>query len=275
MRSGAPRSEQPVDTSGVRSRPTRAAGPADPPPVAELWDEYKTHGALEARERLILHYAPLAKVVADHMTVWPPQVDRADLASFGLFGLIDAIEKFDPGRGFKFETYAISRIKGAILDELRSLDWVPRRVRQGARAIGDVRTELESTLCRSPSHAEIAAAIGIRPDQLDRARSASALARTVSLDDPTAADGPRGTGAIPVAEMIPDPADHFESLISVESMASAIAKVPDRGRLVLTLYYFEGLTLAEIGAVLGVTESRVCQIHTKALAELRRRVVMA
>jgi RNA polymerase sigma factor FliA len=240
-----------------------------------LWRDYKADRAPDAREGLILHYARLVKFAADRVAAGVPQhVDRADLVSYGLFGLIDAIDKFDLGRGIKFETYAISRIKGAILDELRSIDWVPRSVRAHARAIDRVHGLLEGELRRSPSRAEVAAELGVLPSQLDQARSRVAAASVLALDEPIGLDGGDG-GTATLGDTIADPVDAFESWEISDSVSRAIGTLPDRDRLVLTLYYYEQLTLADIGAVLGVTESRVCQMHTSAIVKLRRAIARA
>ena len=268
MESGAHPTDSPREAGRVRAAQSPRAR-LDDRSVAALWQEYKENASPEARELLILQYAPLVKLAAGHMVDWPQQVDRTDLVSFGLFGLIDAIEKFDPGRGFKFETYAITRIKGAIIDELRSLDLVPRRVRADARAIAAVRVALEHELCRAPTHAEISTALGVRRDQFERARSEIAFANVTSLEKPVARSRGGQTSAR-LADTIADPADHFESLVIAQNLASAIATLPERDRLMLTLYYFEGLTLSEIGDLLLITESRVSQIHTNVLATLRR-----
>src|SRR5690349_22136833 len=135
--------------------------------VADIWAEYKEHGTRDARERLILHYSPLVKFVAGRVAAGLPQnIEQSDLVSYGIFGLIDAIDKFDPGRGYKFETYAISRIKGAIIDELRSIDWVPRSVRAKARSIERAYSKLENELRRSPEDREVAAELGMSEDEL-------------------------------------------------------------------------------------------------------------
>ena len=137
--------------------------------VTGLWDEYKAHGTDEARERLILHYSPLVKFVAGRVAAGLPQnIEQSDLVSYGIFGLIDAIDKFDPARGFKFETYAISRIKGAIIDELRSIDWVPRSVRAKARAVERAYSKLENELRRSPDDREIAAELDMNEEELNQ-----------------------------------------------------------------------------------------------------------
>ena len=150
--------------------------------IAELWSEYKANGTRDARERLIIHYSPLVKFVAGRVAAGLPQsIEQSDLVSYGIFGLIDAIDKFDPGRGFKFETYAISRIKGAIIDELRSIDWVPRSVRAKARAIERAISKLENELKRSPEDAEVAAELDMTEGEL--ALSQISFTGLVALDD--------------------------------------------------------------------------------------------
>jgi RNA polymerase sigma factor for flagellar operon FliA len=255
----------------------------DPKPVdeliAQLWKEYKGEGTPDARERLILHYSPLVKFVAGRVAAGLPQnIEQADLVSYGIFGLIDAIDKFDPARGFKFETYAISRIKGAIIDELRSIDWVPRSIRAKARAIERAYSKLENELRRSPGDAEVAAELGVSEEELNTTLSQISFVGLVALDELLAAGnsgsdkGGSATVGDTIADRAHDPVEAFESDEMKHLLADAINRMPDRERLVLTLYYYEGLTLAEIGSVLGVTESRVCQIHTKAILQLRARL---
>ncbi|MCU1429210.1 MAG: polymerase, sigma 28 subunit, SigD/FliA/WhiG [Actinomycetia bacterium] len=244
--------------------------------ISEIWAEYKEHGTRDARERLILHFAPLVKFVAGRVAAGLPQnIEQSDLVSYGIFGLIDAIDKFDPGRGYKFETYAISRIKGAIIDELRSIDWVPRSVRAKARAIERAYSKLENELRRSPEDREVAIELGMTEDELANVLSQISFVGIVALDELLSASADRGGGATvgdTIADRQHDPVEAFESEEMRHVLADAINRMPDRERLVLTLYYYEGLTLAEIGAVLGVTESRVCQIHTKAIFQLRGRL---
>ncbi len=244
--------------------------------IADLWREYKDGGTLDARERLILHYSPLVKFVAGRVAAGLPQnIEQSDLVSYGIFGLIDAIDKFDPGRGYKFETYAISRIKGAIIDELRSIDWVPRSVRAKARAIERAYSKLENELRRSPDDKEVATELGVSEEELATTLGQISFVGVVALDELLSAGSERGSGAT-VGDTIAggghDPVEAFESEEMRQVLADAINRMPDRERLVLTLYYYEGLTLAEIGNVLGVTESRVCQIHTKAIFQLRSRL---
>ena len=260
--------------SMVRSRGSRVV--ADQL-VGDLWREYETSACPEARERLILHYSPLVKFVAGRVAAGLPRnIEQSDLASYGIFGLIDAIDKFDPGRGFKFETYAMSRIKGAIIDELRSIDWVPRSVRAKARAIERAYSKLENELKRSPDDNEVAVELDMTDGELAQALSQTSFTGIVALDDLLAASSAEGTGSATLGDTIADrqhdPVEAFERDEMRHLLADAINRMPDRERLVLTLYHYEGLTLAEVGGILGVTESRVCQIHTKALARLRHRL---
>jgi len=244
--------------------------------VAELWDEYKASASRDARDRLILHYSPLVKFVAGRVAAGLPQnIEQSDLVSYGMFGLIDAIDKFDLSRGFKFETYAISRIKGAIIDELRSIDWVPRSVRAKARAIERAYSKLENELKRTPDDREVASELGVSEDELANTMSQISFVGVVALDELLAGGSERGSGSTvgdTIADTANDPVAKFETEEMRHVLADAINRMPDRERLVLTLYYYEGLTLAEIGGVLGVTESRVCQIHTKAIFQLRGRL---
>ena len=244
--------------------------------VSELWDSYRADPTRIARDRLILHYSPLVKYVAGRVAVGLPQnVEQADLVSYGIFGLIDAIEKFDQGRGFKFETYAISRIKGAILDELRSIDWVPRSVRAKGRAVERAFSKLEARLKRSPTEAELAAELDMTDTQLQTVLGQLSLTGVAALDEML---GDRGD-ATTLGDTIPDAGDSPGALLERSELrgqlAEAIERMPDREKMVLTLYYFENLTLSQIGEVLGVTESRVSQIHTKSVLQLRSRLQAA
>ncbi|RMH83333.1 MAG: RNA polymerase sigma factor WhiG [Actinomyces sp.] len=243
--------------------------------VEALWDEYTRTRSREARDKLILQYSPLVKYVAGRVAVGLPQnVEQADLVSYGVFGLIDAIEKFDPERGYKFETYAIARIKGAILDELRSLDWVPRSVRAKARAIERAYAKLEAENHRAPSDGEVAAELGISEDQLQSTLTQISMVGVAALDEMLS--GAERGESLTLGDTVADTGDGPVGTYEIEEMrqllAQAINAMPEREKLVLTLYYYEGLTLAEIGRVLGVTESRVCQIHTKAVLQLRSRL---
>jgi len=244
--------------------------------IDQLWADYKASGSREARDRLIVHYSPLVKYVAGRVSVGLPQnIEQADLVSYGIFGLIDAIDKFDPGRAIKFETYAIARIKGAIIDELRSIDWVPRSVRAKARSVEKAYAKLEASLLRTPTDAEVAAEMGISEQDLHNVFNQISFVGLIALDEMLSVGGDRGESTT-LGDTIPDKGEGPVAAFEVEEMkqilASAINRLGDREKIVLTLYYYEGLTLAEIGEVLGVTESRVCQIHTKAVLQLRSKM---
>jgi RNA polymerase sigma factor for flagellar operon FliA len=242
-----------------------------------LWEKFKATGDRGTRERLILHYSPLVKYVAGRVGVGlPPNIEQADLVSYGIFGLIDAIEKFDIERSIKFETYAISRIRGAIIDELRAIDWIPRSIRYKAREVERAYAALEGELHRTPTEAEVAQHLGITLDELHQVFSQVSYVNVVALDELLTVGGEKGDKLSLVDTLedtrAEDPVAAFESEEMRHVLADAINRMPDRERLVLTLYYYEGLTLAEIGQVLGVTESRVCQIHTKSVIHLRAKM---
>jgi RNA polymerase sigma factor for flagellar operon FliA len=245
------------------------------PDIDRLWAAYKQDGSRELRDQLIVHYSPLVKYVAGRVATGLPQnVDQADLVSYGIFGLIDAIEKFDLDRGFKFETYAIARIKGNILDELRSIDWVPRSVRAKARALEKAYSKLESQLHRTPTDGELAEELDLTDEQLQTTLGQISFTGLVALDE-MLSGGDRGdsiTLGDTLADGGPGPVAAYEVEEMRQILADAINRLPEREKTVLTLYYYEGLTLAEIGSILGVTESRVCQIHTKSVIQLRSRL---
>jgi RNA polymerase sigma factor for flagellar operon FliA len=201
----------------------------------------------------------------------PRHFDEEDLISYGIIGLIDAIERFEPDRNLRFETYAIPRIKGAIIDELRSIDWVPRSVRTKARAVEQAFSHLESTLHRTPTESEVAAELELTVGDFHKAMRKISSVGMMALDE--VVRGGDRTERSTLGDSLPDrasgPGDVFEAKESKEALVAAVAAMPERERTVLMMYYYDGLTLTEIGDVLGVTESRVCQIHTKALRQLR------
>jgi RNA polymerase sigma factor for flagellar operon FliA len=263
-----------------------AATPEDDPAAAkqnaeaalrELWREFKGSGESRLRERLILHYSPLVKYVAGRVGVGlPPNIEQADLVSYGIFGLIDAIEKFDLERAIKFETYAISRIKGAIIDELRAIDWIPRSVRYKAREVEKAYAALEAKLHRTPTESEVAGELGISLDELHTIFSQVSFVNVIALDELLNVGGERGDKLSLVDTLedtrAEDPVEAFETEETKYLLSRAINTLPEREKIVVTLYYYEGLTLAEIGQVLGVTESRICQMHTKAVLQLRAKL---
>jgi RNA polymerase sigma factor FliA len=242
--------------------------------LRELWRRCKQDGDERARERLVVAYSPLVKYVAGRMASGlPSHVEEADLISYGLLGLIGAIERFDPDREIKFETFAVSRIKGAIIDELRSLDWVPRSVRSKARDVERAHQKLENRLQRAPSDEEMSDELGISVEDFHSVLLEIANSSVLALDDLWTIADPDG-GQVSLLDTIHDPnaVDPEREMDAAElkdRLADAIESLPERERLVVALYYYENLTLREIGEVLGVTESRVSQLHTKAVLGLR------
>jgi len=235
--------------------------------VAEMWARFKATGDKVTRDELIVHYAPLVKYVAGRVGVGlPPHVDPADLVSYGMIGLIDAIDKFDPDRSVKFETYASNRIKGAILDELRATDWVPRSVRSKARALEEAQARLQGSLKRMPTDAELASELGVSEEELGEMLAQMSFAGIAPLDELI------GEG-ISLADTVQDqrlgPSEVLEVREARRLLGEAISELGERERDVLALYYFENLSLAQIGDALGVSESRACQIHGKAVIQLR------
>jgi RNA polymerase sigma factor for flagellar operon FliA len=225
----------------------------------------------------VVAYSPLVKYVAGRMASGlPPHVEEADLISYGLVGLISAIERFDLGREIKFETYAITRIKGAIIDELRSMDWVPRSVRARAREIERANAKLEHQLQRAPTDDEMAVELKITVAEFHEALLSISHSSVAALDQMWNVSDSSGD-QVSLMDTLEDPnAPDPASVVDVgdikDRIADAIARLPEREKLVIALYYYENLTLREIGEVLGVTESRISQLHTKAVLRLRSRM---
>jgi RNA polymerase sigma factor for flagellar operon FliA len=250
------------------------------PDMDDTWTEYKRTGDRRLRDRLIVRYSPLVKFVAGRVSAGLPRsIEQADLISYGMFGLIDAIEKFDTSRSIKFETYAILRIKGAIIDELRSIDWVPRSVRAKARSVEQAYAALGASLGRPPTDRELADELDISETELQRVFGQISYVNIVALDEVVSGGRAEDTDGATLADTIADPDDGptapFEREEMKQILAGAVNRLGDREKIVLTLYYYESMTLAQIGEVLGVTESRVCQIHTKAVMQLRGRLQLA
>jgi RNA polymerase sigma factor for flagellar operon FliA len=245
--------------------------------LKDQWRQYKRDGDARARERLVVAYSPLVKYVAGRMASGlPAHVEEADLISYGLGGLISAISRFEPEREIKFETYAITRIKGAIIDELRSLDWVPRSVRARARAIERANSALEHKLQRAPTDEEMARELEMTVSDFQDALLQISNSTVAALDELWTVSDASGDQVSLLDTLqdpgAPDPAHVMDATDLKDRIADAIARLPEREKLVVALYYYENLTLREIGEVLGVTESRVSQQHTKAVLRLRGRM---
>lgn len=247
------------------------------PKGEKLWREYKERGSREAREKLVLEFIPLVKYVAGRLAIGlPSHVELDDLISYGIFGLIEAIERYDPFRGVKFETYAVARIKGAILDGLRAWDWVPPSLRRKARQLERVFGALEQKLGRAASDDEVAQSMGIDVEELNKLIQSLGQANVLSLDDLWRSSDKVEQGAIGY-ELVgdtqaPDPSAVVEFEEKKKVLADAISRLPEKERLVVNLYYYEGLTAKEIAFVLGVSPSRISQLHSKAILRLRGRL---
>lgn len=237
------------------------------------WNRWLKRKNPAARDHLIVHYSPLVKFVAGRVGAGlPSNVDSGDLIGSGVFGLIDAIERFEPDRGVKFETFAVPRIRGAIYDGLRQLDWVPRSVRSRARQVEKAFAEIEHRHGRAPTDEELAGHLHITDNELTKWLKSIASTTIGPLDRAIAAGAEPST---PDTAMSGSPTAVVEDKELSLIMRGEIRKLPEREKLVLSLYYDEGFTLSEIGDVIGVTESRVSQIHTKSILHLRSRLSAA
>lgn len=228
--------------------------------TAELWRQFSESRNERVRAELIVAHMPLVRFVVSRLLPSMPTHVHADtLVDYGVLGLMEAVDRFDPGRGFRFETFAVPRIRGAIMDEIRSIDWTPRSVRSKARAIAVGREDLEGELHRTPSHREIAARTGLTTDEIERVLSQIQQGTVTELDE-----------SLPHSDhdTASDPAAAYEHKEERRALHQAIAQLRDRERLVVELYYFEDYTLSQIAAVLGVTEGRVSQIHSRAIGNV-------
>lgn len=242
----------------------------------ELWRIYKRTKNPEIRDAFVRQYAPLVKYVAGKIAVgMPHNVEFDDLVGFGVFGLFDAIEKYDPDKHVKFKTYAVTRIRGAIFDELRSIDWVPRSVRQKSREIEDAVHRIESSLGRSASDKEIAEEMGMSLEDFQQVMMKVSGTSILSLNDVWYTG--EESDNVSIAESIESPQSmNPDTIIEKDEIrrviVQAINDLPEKEKKVLVLYYYEDLTLKEIGHILEVTESRISQLHTKAIMRLRARL---
>lgn len=243
--------------------------------VQALWIRYKQNRDPQAREALVINYASLVRYVAGRMAMGlPAQVELDDLESFGLFGLLEAIERFDLARGVKFETYAMTRIRGAIIDGLRAETWAPA-LKQKAKQIEQAHARLENQLGRDPTDEELAGELGLSLSDLNRRQSEVSAAVMLSLDETSASDDD-GDG-LSVSDKLqdpnsPDPVVEALNVERKEALAQAIEKLSEKERLVVTLFYYEGLTAKEIAMVMNLSVARISQLHSKAILRLRGRL---
>ncbi|HYH28940.1 MAG TPA: FliA/WhiG family RNA polymerase sigma factor [Pseudonocardia sp.] len=236
--------------------------------IDELWAEYVAQRDRALRDRLVVHYTPLLRAVAHRLgSALPSYVDVNDLVQCGVFGLIDAVERFDPELSPRFESYAIPRIRGAILDELRAQDWVPRTVRGRIRELERAQERLEARLLRAPTDADLAGELGVGVRELRTLTRQVQLISVEALDENSG-----GVSELLADDTAPDPVAAVQAAETLRQLALAVGQLGERDRAVVRLYYLENRTLAEIGRLLGVTESRVCQLHTRLVGRLRGRL---
>jgi RNA polymerase sigma factor FliA len=245
-----------------------AAIPVRPPGVDELWAAYLARPTRDDRDRLVVHYTALVSSVAHRVASGlPSYVEHADLVQSGVFGLIDAVERFDPERSPRFESYAAQRIRGAILDELRAQDWVPRSVRGRARELERAQERLEARLLRAATDRELAGELGVPVHELRGLTRQVQVVSVEALDETTG-----GASELLADHDAPDPMATVQARETLRQLAVVVGQLGERDRLVIRLYYLENRTLAEIGRMLGVTESRVCQLHSRLVGRLRGRL---
>lgn len=267
-----------LDRPGGASR-DEAAGPqlvdrvrlvpvVPPAPVDELWAAYLARPTRALRDRLVVHYTALVGAVAHRVAVGlPSYVEHADLVQSGVFGLIDAVERFDPECSPRFESYAAQRIRGAILDELRAQDWVPRSVRSRVRELERVQERLEGRLLRAATDRELAGELGVPVHELRGLTRQVQVVSVEALDETTG-----GASELFADHDAPDPMATVQAREMLRQLAVVVGQLGERDRTVIRLYYLENRTLAEIGRLLGVTESRVCQLHSRLVGRLRGRL---
>ncbi len=235
----------------------------------KLWEEYSKQKSPAIREKIIIEYAPLVKIVAGRLSMYLGyNVEYDDLVGYGVFGLIDAIDKFDYAKGIKFETYASLRIRGSILDQIRKMDWIPRSLRQKQKKIDAAVAQVESIKGRPATDEEIASEIGITDDEYTTWIGQTNVTNIVSLDEFMEASGEKGVDSLK-ASTFERPEEVVEKNEIKRLLAESLDELTEKEKKVILLYYYEELTLKEISKVLEVTESRVSQLHTKALQKMK------
>lgn len=239
--------------------------------IDKIWNEYIAFKDAGAREKLILHYTPLVKYVAGRLNVHLcGQIEYEELVSYGIFGLIDAIDKFNLEKGVKFETYASFRIRGSIIDQIRKLDWVPRTLRKKNKELDAAQNELEAVLGREPTEGELAEKLGLSVEQVRELLKKSSVITLISLDEYLEANHERDFADSP--DLTENPETNYEKQEVKAMLVEAINKLSDKEKKVVAFYYYESLTLKEISHIMGVSESRISQIHSKAISKLNAKL---
>jgi RNA polymerase sigma factor for flagellar operon FliA len=244
-----------------------------------LWTDYREHGNLAARDKLLAEYTPLVRYTAQRMSVnLPKNVQLGDLIGAGVMGLIKAVESFEPAREIKFETYAIHKIRGAILDDLREQDWVPRSIRQKSRMVKNAYVELEKEIGRTPYDSEVAEHLKLKPDEFEELLSEVAPTTIVSLNEIITNNYGESTDMSLIDNLEDKDAENPLERLSIEdikaTLAKALLELPENERQVIALYHYEEMTLKEIGIAMNLTEGRVSQIHSKAMLKLRAKLTL-
>lgn len=240
----------------------------------KLWKDYSENKSPQLREQIILEYAPLVKVVAGRLSMYLGyNVEYDDLVGYGVFGLIDAIDKFNPAKAVKFETYASLRIRGAILDQIRKMDWIPRTIRQKQKQIDDAIKKIEAETGEAASDEKVARELGISDNEYADWQSQMAVTNVISLDEFNESSSEDGTGSREtIADTSAGPEEVLEEKELKKTLADALELLTEKERKVIVLYYYEELTLKEISNILEVSESRVSQLHIKGLAKMKTRL---
>ncbi|MBI5117008.1 FliA/WhiG family RNA polymerase sigma factor [Candidatus Poribacteria bacterium] len=241
--------------------------------LAGLWRDYKRNGSAQAKDAIIVQYLGLVKFIAGRVAMnSPPHVEEDDLIGWGVLGLLDAVEKFDLEQNVSFETYASVRIRGAIIDQIRSLDWAPRSLRQKARHMEQATAKLRESLGREPTGGELASEMTITEDELFGLITEIHGAYVLSLDSVVSGESDDEVTLEEVTSDLksPSPESSARRKEAEQCLATAIARLPENERYVITLYYYDELTLKEIGKVMGLTESRICQIHREVIRKLKQ-----
>ena len=238
----------------------------------KLWAEYAKSASPELREKIILEYAPLVKLVAGRLSMYLGyNVEYEDLCSYGIFGLIDAIDKFNPSKDVKFETYASLRIRGSILDQIRKMDWIPRTVRQRQKMITQAISDIEAKTGSAASDEDVAKALGISDEEYDSWQSQMQVTNVVSLDD-FVEQGSDVADSHGLSSQLERPEEHIEKEELKQMLKDALELLTEKERKVIVLYYYEELTLKEISNILEVSESRISQLHTKGLQKMKKKM---